>query len=119
MPWSLPPPDQLLQKPVLDPEHLCIYIAVPIHEARSSFFKDEHELNRGRISFERREYIQNALQNQMKMRKVLNFNKSMFDVLQFFYVAGMMFGAREYAAAPEPQWLHVQVGNNFEQPKWC
>lgn len=50
--------------------------------------------------------------------------RSSYDVsymLQLFDATGVMFApqsARDYAAAPQPQWLHMQMGNNFERPKW-
>lgn len=49
--------------------------------------------------------------------------RSSYDVsymLQLFDATGVMFApqsARDYAAAPQPQWLHMQMGNNFERPK--
>ncbi|XP_031407588.1 transcription factor bHLH79-like isoform X2 [Punica granatum] len=41
-------------------------------------------------------------------------------MLQPFDATGMMFApqtAREYMSAPEPEWLHMQIGTNFEQPE--
>ncbi|OWM90458.1 transcription factor bHLH79-like isoform X4 [Punica granatum] len=74
-------------------------------------------------------YIQSLRQQvkflSMKLEAVnsrtnMNPNIDGFPPKDPFDATGMMFApqtAREYMSAPEPEWLHMQIGTNFEQPE--